>query len=404
MDYGTENELNVCNSLRKSRHIVALFEVGLIASKNAEDTHLAASSDGIAFVNTPDGEVVMATVTINTKVVETHYRSASVTAERYGDFFMCECGSDMWFNSVSTAQHRAQVLHQAMVLDLDYALFVVAQPTNLCYAALIHISPEQRNTYRQYLRPYKHLVSWIHTRGPNPPAGLTDKQAQIVDSHLKLWRAERQHVVTNGLQRPARVLKTAVATFYSLCKEGVDKHTQARVQFRDSHLHLKWRQSVVVNALLSIATNAITAARICRTFFDLESFVGLDSFRKPAFNMLPYCSGILDIVMGLVRHASLQRCEARQRQLSAVPRQRVRIPKRNRRAFWASVDGKRIRLSNDHHQPIVQTTNATCPLCKCRSPQYKCAVCDTPLCMRRKNGAAAEAQTCWNLFHTSETL
>ena len=75
---------------------------------------------------------VLAAVEIKTKIATAAIQSARAVQIKYGNYFMVECATTAFFE-VIPRENRGQLIHQAVVLDVEYVLFVVARNTGLIY-------------------------------------------------------------------------------------------------------------------------------------------------------------------------------------------------------------------------------------------------------------------------------
>ena len=88
-------------------------------------------------VNIPYGFVISA-VEIKTKLKQKGIQRAYDVKRKYGQYFLVKCGSEEFFDAVP-AEYTTQVMHQALVLNVDYVLFVVATNRGIVYEVRISL-------------------------------------------------------------------------------------------------------------------------------------------------------------------------------------------------------------------------------------------------------------------------
>ena len=215
--------------------------------------------------------------------------------------------------------------------------------------------------------------------------------------------------VQERIRKPARVIKTAVAAYYSSCHSGIDRSSQFRHNLSNDGFRFKWRQLVVVNCLRQLAMNSVIARRMVSTFSRDYVWTSLQAFRRDCSMKLPFRDGTNNLIFELIRWATRER---RKRQsgatsspASAKPRDwaGVRVPKRNRFKFFCKGIGKRMRLSEGLHGRIhAKSRGRSCVVCKAGGVSSVCRVCRVPLCIKRKSGS--DQPSCFQRFHCAETL
>ena len=146
-------------------------------------------------------------------------RKARACVAKYADpgsiYFACTAGDDAWWEAVPT-ENRSQVIQQAAVLKLDHVLFCVATTTSLVMCCLVHVTAEQRGAHEAAIGKWSHLMNWAHesleTTGPPPVPheAFSPRDAYILSTHLRLWRALRKKVASNGCPiHPVYIVKCA---------------------------------------------------------------------------------------------------------------------------------------------------------------------------------------------------
>ena len=159
---GTKNEASIMRCLRDQPWCKSLYEVGLVCM--ADFGYIAVSADGIAEVVVPEAgpeRVVLCAVEVKTKIALALIALAVLIALKYGHYFKCTAGTKTWFEVVPRI-YRGQVIHQAVVFDMDYVLFSVGTVQELKYSVLVHVPPAARQLYLKSLLRYRGLVAWAH--------------------------------------------------------------------------------------------------------------------------------------------------------------------------------------------------------------------------------------------------
>ena len=142
--------------------LVIVFDIGLVSMR--QHPFIGVSADGIVHGKSPCGETFLAPLEIKTKVAQRAIDDARKVEQRHGKYFECAAGDEVWFDAVPY-EYAGQVVHQAVVFQLNHVLFVVATVRGEIYRVLVHINQEQRQLYLTSLLRFKHLVSWAHTGG-----------------------------------------------------------------------------------------------------------------------------------------------------------------------------------------------------------------------------------------------
>ena len=165
-----------------------------------------------------------ASVEIKTKVAENRIAAAECVRFRNGSYFVCTVGSALWYEAIPS-EHRGQLLHQALVLNVKYVLFVLARSRSIIYVAVVKVTPQQLRLYHESLDQYVHLLQWAH-QGTLPPTELPQELRQMAISHTPLWKAVKKKVNANGPMLPVLKFKSAIASEYCANKGGIDSGSQ----------------------------------------------------------------------------------------------------------------------------------------------------------------------------------
>lgn len=197
---GTANENAVLSALRAMQFVKGLFEVGMLALKDAR--YLACSPDALALINMQsfdewegDGEgitndagevVVCASVEIKTRVSPISLGEAVRLSSP--DIVRCEVG-DETFRKYVPREHMAQVLHQLVVLRLRFAIYVCAAETGILYTVIIRFPAAVLQVAEAVLvSTAGPIVSWAYETNVATPAFVNVEYRQTVSSRLKFGR------------------------------------------------------------------------------------------------------------------------------------------------------------------------------------------------------------------------
>lgn len=180
-----------------------LHPVGLLA--NRRRPWLACSPDSIAhFVDS--GKLVP--VEVKTRVsAATTAAAERIVAEFGRERLKCEAGDRTWRRAVL---HKAQVTHQAAVLQTDEVLYVVASTTRLIYAVRIRFTKEQLAQYVGQMAQFQATIKWVYQgkRASDAATRVPAKMVEYVNEHLSQWRDLRAGI----LERDANMYNAIVTT------------------------------------------------------------------------------------------------------------------------------------------------------------------------------------------------
>jgi len=226
MRTGIENEPRVMAWLEKEQCVVQRFEVGM--AENKRHPWLGCSPDAIAVINMPKvpvegldcrDEEAVAPVEVNTFYTATsiarHERVAATCREH--KWVLCDAADAAAFKAcVPTRSHRCQLLHHAAVFEKEWVLYVAATEAGVLYHALVRVPAAVRRAHVDWLAAAtKPLFWWTFTESGKAPAYVPLAQAELVESHHRVWWAMRKYVLTNGPFPPVHQLRFALVLLYN---------------------------------------------------------------------------------------------------------------------------------------------------------------------------------------------
>lgn len=428
---GTVNEPAVMSALAALDFVDSIFDVGMMAIRDAK--YLACSPDAVAFLTLsklasvvvePENVLVVgaerfiiAVVEIKTKVASTTLGEVMILATP--DLVYCELGDDDFRKYVPKA-HMGQVLHQAVVLKLQFILYVNAAETGLLYCVLIrcpmYVIERCEHVMRDLVGP---LVAWAYERSPTIPQFVAPEQQAQLKARHKFWYVIEQHVSLQGAFPPLKLFKHASQSIYSKTKCGVDGATQQRAVLRSSTSSFKWEQKVVSQVLKTVAINGFFLWRIFQRRDLLESarsFKSLEKYRYQLNKVQGTADFMFDVSQELLSYAATLQIEKQDdftleevsdpseiRRLCDLAKHR----KRNRLTFFNNEDGTKLRLGVNGHD-LKQAKVSWCALCglnkesyRGRRSTYTCSRCHVHLCVRTYAGLR---KSCWGVWHTAKVL
>mmetsp|Transcript_10597 Transcript_10597/g.29945 ORF Transcript_10597/g.29945 Transcript_10597/m.29945 type:complete len:299 (-) Transcript_10597:353-1249(-) len=158
MRLGCINESEIIKQLRMDPMFRAINEIGLVASKQVQG--LTVSADGVVCFAHPSNAVdYLGALEIKTRVSEGPIAAARKLQQQVrGRWVLCVLG----FRFVPR-DHRSQVIHQAAVLGLSFALYVVATLDAVLYGVVILVPADFRKAWLHSFRRYaEELVGWAY--------------------------------------------------------------------------------------------------------------------------------------------------------------------------------------------------------------------------------------------------
>jgi hypothetical protein len=446
---GTVNEGACVSALAKLAFVKTIFEVGMIALKEAP--WIACSPDGIAlidlealgFVQDAGGTKELASVEIKTSVAESSLRSAVSNASV--DVVTCDLG-DETFRRHIPEDHMAQMIQQMIVLTTPFAIYVSASETGIMFVLVIRGSANCLGEWKKaLLSTGGSLVEWAHTSATATAPEYADVETKaLLKSGFKFWSIVNREVVKNGPFPPIKTFKHGIQCLYSKTKGGVDGSAQARAIMRSTTISPQWEQKLVTQTFKTLAVNAFVGYRLhCKgdLLQSREAFRGINSFRAAMNSMQSLADFIYDVSPNLLSHADRLEKEARAREREAAAASsalneeilsdaavarlsaQASLRKRRRLDFFNDDDGKRLRLAKVPHLQNQTATPQYCALCGCnnthpgsqsadesrdnarqyrgRRSTFKCSLCHVHLCVRTYPGLR---KSCWDLFHSARML
>lgn len=473
MKIGTGNEDSVIRAVRGLPWCSAVFECGLFAHK--DEGYITASPDGVAVLKVKpgapgrppelyavgdleldgdsggDGGVfsVHASLEAKTRVADATLTAARAVRSEFGRHFSCRVGDDVWWRAVPPA-NRAQVLQQATVLGVDYVLFVTASTRTLVYCCLVHVPAVARETYKEALAKWDHLMEWAHSslgdsKPPAVPNAFNDLDRTILASHLRMWRALRRRRERYGVEKPVYIIKCAAQVLYNILKGGLDGSTQYVQKLTaqaKKEIPTNLEQKLVIRTLKQLVVNAFVLSRTIKALRaqgdDNRSFY---AFRRQCENLrTPIYSFAEQLAVGLLErageiaqtpaqadqapqaapspsYAPISQAEADATR-SGLARKRKRLLEQ---ANEPNGSLKRLRLNKHKSLPHTavrignvvvksgklagRTTNKQlqCVVCR-RDTSYKCGTCGVPLHALTGSGAHGNARSCWHKWHNNQRI
>ena len=193
---------------------------------------------------------------------------------------------------------------------------------------------------------------------------------------------------------------------------------------RSPSASFKWEQKVVGQTLKTLFVNAFLAYRMSERPELLEnpcSFQNVNLYRQNLNNMESLSEYCFEACTELLRFADTLRQsdqsveespavvvnDSEITQLCELARKR----KRNRLAFFNSVEGVRLRLHVHGHSQKQMLAEHWCALCRMNvkngssyrghRSSFKCTQCETHLCVRKYHGMR---RSCWDMWHANKRL
>ena len=424
---GRANEGAVLASLSRRPFVKSIYECGMLAKADAE--WLACSPDGVALIDVEDlcfdsgssspPNLSLASVEIKTSVSRASMDRALALATV--DTVTCTVG-DQGFREYIPECHMGQILHQLVVLSVNYVIYVSAGEAGIMYIVVVHCSDAVRELCKSALdRIAKPAVFWAYEENPQVPPFADPASAVTLRGRLSFWKIVYNHVKENDAFPPLKLFKHGTQSLYSKTKGGVDGSAQARAILRSSTSSLKWEQKIVSQTLKTLAINAFIAWRMAEKESLLQSkeaFGSLEKFRASLNKVQSLADFIHDVSRELLAHAEiLKRTDGLSEEdetmevtadeivhlrALAVSRKKKRIP------FFNGSEGARLRLQVRGHEQKQQAQAKYCSLCgnntdgwRGHRTTFKCSHCDVHLCVRTYPGLR---KSCWDVWHSTKEL
>ncbi len=291
MQQGSRNETFIAQRLAQQPWVSSVFNVGMLQSKLGAEW-IAVSPDAIILADLPhesdENEKQVLFVEMKTRQTGKTISGANEAVQNYGQLVFCKYDDDI-FKGCVPASNRKQLLHQAMVTNLKYGLFVTAvafdNESEVIQYVVVEFSHDLREDHYMLLKTVgEPLVGWLYdkellSRGylkkGDCPTWMSDEDINDCISHFPMWSALYNRVVLSGRNddtstannetdpdvhmfhpmNPISVFKHYQQFEYNRSKWGLDKNTEMsdhvfmlglKVSF-EAHYILRMICGVVVN-------------------------------------------------------------------------------------------------------------------------------------------------------------
>jgi hypothetical protein len=126
MRISTKNEDAIWAAFHNFNIVTDIFQCGFLESKFIP--WLAISPDAIAIVRSPEGQKVLATIELKTRVSPEHVAEAEQIAARWNHkMIVCILGTNNK-KDIMVKEHATQVMIQMATCNLNWAVYIVGQP------------------------------------------------------------------------------------------------------------------------------------------------------------------------------------------------------------------------------------------------------------------------------------
>ena len=428
---GTANEAALFPALSRRPFVKALYECGMLGMRGSD--WLACSPDGVALIDASlltfseeslpsSGSLSLSSVEIKTSIARSSLDRALQRATM--EIVCCNVG-DATFREYVPEEHVGQILHQMVVLSVNYVVYVSASEGGIMYIVVVHAPRETLNVCEIALRSRASaVVAWAHEEDPIPPEFVDLATKRILKERIGFWQLVNNYVTKKGSFLPLKLFKHGSQSLYSKTKGGVDGSAQARAILRSSTSSLKWEQKIVSQTIKTLAVNSFIAWRISEKKGMLESkeaFHSLDYFRDSLNALESLADFVCNVSSELLTYADkLRRAEEAEvpdGDLPEVsPAEVIRLRalalgrKKKRLWFFNGPDGSKLRVSVRGHEVRQQREHRYCALCggngsdtgwRGHRSTFKCSHCDVHLCIRTYPGLR---KSCWDVWHTARKL
>lgn len=435
---GSANEAAVINFVRALQFVSDVFEIGMVATLS--DPYLACSPDGIVLIrgdNTDsaflagngdlsygDETLWIASLEIKTKVASTTLGGTIHLSS--SDVIFCDLGDNICHQYIPP-DHLSEIVVQVTVLNLTFALYVVASETGVLFVVVLRVNASQRNVSLMAIKNIAEpLVSWAHRKDLETPPFVTVEKRDVVDTKLQFWQVVNDKVNSCGPFHPVKLFKHGTQTLYSKTKGGMDGATQQRAVLRSPTSHLKWEPKIVSQLIKTVCVNAFISWRLHERRDLLESadkYKSLDGFRHMVNKVQSTADFMFDAAMDLLIHANsllsipctedpnIETDVALNSSEQQALVQQAAKRKHNRLQFFNSPDGTTLRINVTGHAPR-QGAYRYCALCGQNTGEdgkgwrghrsiYSCSICSVSLCIKIHKGLL---KSCWDLWHSNKKL
>ena len=433
---GTANEVAVFAALASKPFVRAIYECGMLGQKF--DSWLACSPDGVALLDVSllsfdldssgdephPNTLSLASIEIKTSVSRSSLDRALQRATM--DIICCTLGDAVSLEHVPE-EHVGQVLHQMVVMSVNYVVYVSAAESSIMYIAVVYAPQEMLTACEIALRAKASAaVSWAYEEHLIPPSFVDSATKKLLKDRLVFWKLVNDYVKEKGAFPPLKLFKHGAQSLYSKTKGGIDGSAQARAVLRSSTSSLRWEQKIVCQTMKTLAVNAFIAWRMSEKRSLLQSreeFHSLKYFRNSLNAAQSFAEFIYDTSTELLAYADeLRRAEDANEAIECTdevsPDEVVRLRtlalrrKKKRLWFFNGMDGIRLRTHVRGHEMRQQREHRYCALCgltgassntgwRGHRSTFKCSHCDVHLCVRTYPGFR---KSCWDVWHTAKKL
>jgi hypothetical protein len=455
---GKRNETGLFQELRLQPYIQMALEVGLFASRACR--WMAVSADGVVVLNParlPEQRVgagfitnelkwagpprsFLCAVEIKSKLAHQTETWATTIANQHGKVFYAVAGeSEAWFRATGSTTYRAQIIHQATVLDVEHVLFVVGTKTTIKFCMCVWVPKEARASWLGAIRRYDELFTWAYESVDNLSALPPDSQASyeptlpdeltaggagagdnsneakelesVVRSHFPTWAALHLYRMKAAwhIMMPMERLRNAAQVYYNQGKQGCDGVDDNTERLRSRTMTLSWESKRTLAFLHDAFNNACILYRIYKARKSIDVWTSRRTFRVQC-NRICTVSGFSgDLCMQLILCSeqvarqivrivadTAGSAAAAAAPLSWVPpwqtsaRRLSVIPLADQ---LVNVLQRIVTDKNMHLHDLVTAQQGTCVICG-RRAWHQCAHCRVVLHVSR----------CYTVWHTQRAL
>lgn len=323
--------------------------------------------------------------------------------------------------------HIGQVLQQALVMDVEYCIYIAASEHAVLYIAVLRVSRLQRQTCKTALENSAGpAVSWAHQLGQRMPSFADAATKKLLKNHLNFWNLINNYANNNHPFPPLKLFKHGAQSFYSKTKGGVDGSAQARAVLRSATTSLKWEQKLVSQTFKTVAINAFIGWRMsekAQLLEDKVQFGTLDSYRDALNSVESLADFIYVASRELLAYAeNLSKLDGTGTELEnndpeigaqeATDLIRMAASRKKKRLhFFNSANGIKLRMQVRDHFILTSAIPKDCILCgndsgpaaawRGHRTRKKCSKCCAHLCV---DVYAGLRKTCWDVWHSSKLL
>lgn len=203
----------------------------------------ACSPDAVACINIShlglpsSKDLQFASMKIKTSVVATSYdRALHNTSE---DVFSVKVGDEKFVSTVAH-EHSGQILQHALVLAVDYIVYVSASEINIFFICVIAVPLPIREASFSMLYTKLHSVAdCAHQSHLKVLHGEESSSQRLVAEKIQFWKLLIDHVSEQGPFPTLKLFKHGSQSFYSTNNGDVDGAAQYRSTLRSSMVALR---------------------------------------------------------------------------------------------------------------------------------------------------------------------